>query len=154
MEFIINNLQDKISLDYRWIKKVFTALNKKITGKMKRHQLVITLVDDAHIRRLNKRFLGRDNFTDVIAFPMEERFTIEAGGYRSSRIILGDVVVSVQRARVQANRFKYSFKEELALLIIHGTLHLLGYDDIKSKDAMLMRQKEQEILAMLKLGYR
>jgi probable rRNA maturation factor len=149
MEFCINNIQKKIGLDIRFIKKVFATLNKNLTGKLKNHELVITFVDDTYIRRLNKRFFGRDTFTDVIAFPFEEHVGPAARGHKPSKVILGDVVVSVTRARVQSKKFKHSFNEELALLVIHGTLHLLGYDDIKAKDAVMMRKKEQEILQTL-----
>jgi len=152
MKFIINDLQDKTVLNYRLINKVFAALNKKMTGKLKNHEVIVTLVDDTYLRRLNKRFLGRDTFTDVIAFPMEESSSPPVKGHKSSTIILGDVVVSVQRAKLQAAGFKHSFNQELALLIIHGTLHLLGYDDIKATDAAVMCQKEQEILQTLKQG--
>lgn len=79
-------------------------------------EVTVVLVTDAAIRRLNRRFLGKDRPTDVLAF---------AGDPPS----LGDVAVSVQRARVQARVAGHPIAVEVALLAAHGTLHLLGYDD-------------------------
>jgi len=79
--------------------------------------LTIALVDDAHIRRLNARFLGRARPTDVMAFPAQEDED------------LGDVVVSVQRAQEQAAELGRSLSQELAELVVHGVLHLLSLDD-------------------------
>lgn len=154
MKFIINSLQKKILLNKKLINKVFNTLNKNVADRLSNYELTVTFVDDKYIRRLNKRFLGKDRFTDVIAFPMEEISRPLVSRRKLPTIILGDVVISVDRAKVQAKRFRHSFDEELALLIIHGTLHLLGYDDIKTKNATLMRQKEQEILQILKFGRR
>lgn len=92
--------------------------------------LTVLLVSDGQIRGLNRRFLGRDRPTDVLAFPA-------GGGY------LGDVVVSVDRARVQARAAGHPPGSEVAFLAAHGTLHLLGYDDAtpRARAAMLGRQR-------------
>lgn len=92
--------------------------------------LTVLLVSDGQIRALNRRFLGRDRPTDVLAFPA-------GGGY------LGDVVVSVDRARVQARAAGHPPGSEVAFLAAHGTLHLLGYDDAtpRAHAAMLRRQR-------------
>lgn len=145
MRFIINNLQE-IPLNEKFIIKVFNKINRHFKRKFANYELVITFVDDKYIRRLNRKFLGRNYATDVMAFPMDENFTPS----NIRRMVLGDVIISVQRAKIQAKRFKNSFNNELALLVIHGTLHLLGYDDIKTKDALIMRKKEQNILGTLK----
>ena len=92
--------------------------------------LTVLLVSDSRIRALNRRFLGRDHSTDVLAFPA-------GGGY------LGDIVVSVDRARVQARAAGHPPGSEVAFLAAHGTLHLLGYDDAtpRARAAMLRRQR-------------
>ena len=92
--------------------------------------LTVLLVSDAVIRGLNRRFLGRDHPTDVLAFP--------AGGGD-----LGDVAISVDRARVQARAAGHRAGVEVAFLAAHGTLHLLGYDDAtpRARAAMLRRQR-------------
>ena len=93
--------------------------------------LTVLLVSDGQIRALNRRFLGRDHSTDVLAFPAGE-------GY------LGDIVVSVDRARVQARAAGHPPGTEVAFLAAHGTLHLLGHDDAtpRARAAMLRRQRD------------
>ena len=179
MKFIINNIQNRISLNGKFVTTIFNNINrhfislnknnliqlkstpnfiKEFVGCLCNYKLIVTFVDDKYIRTLNNKFLGRNYVTDVIAFPMQESFDPirlgepKSSKYRLESIVLGDIVISVDRARVQAKRFKHSFYEELALLVIHGTLHLLGYDDIKEKDILIMRKKEQEILKTIKFN--
>lgn len=85
-----------------------------------------------------------DASTDVLAFSMHEG--------RFSKVhpeILGDVVISLETAFHQAKRFRHSLDEEIVLLVIHGILHLLGYNHLKKKDKELMRKKEKQILKSL-----
>ena len=81
-----------------------------------------------------------DSFTDVLAFPMEDDFV-------STKDILGDVVISPEVALRQAK--KHSFEDELALLVIHGVLHLLGYRDEKKKMREMMENRERKILKQM-----
>lgn len=93
-------------------------------------QLTVLLVSDGEIRRLHRRFLRKDRVTDVLAFPA-------GSGY------LGDVVVSVDRARAQARTVGHSPAAEVAFLAAHGALHLLGHTDRTppARAAMLRRQR-------------
>ncbi|MFH1784317.1 MAG: rRNA maturation RNase YbeY [bacterium] len=145
MKFIINNLQT-IPVRESYLIEIFKAINTHYRRRFKRYEVIVSLVNDAYIRKLNKQFLGRDKATDVIAFPMEE----EMGSRGGKSIVLGDVVVSVQRARAQSKQFKVSLHEEIALLIVHGVLHLLGYDDLNQADACVMRGKETQVLGKMR----
>ncbi len=110
-------------------------------------ELSIVLVDDDEIAELNKRYLNRDSSTNVIAFSMS---TKEYQGPHPE--VLGDVVISTETAVREANERGVSLKEELALLLAHGILHLLGFnheDDLHAAD--IMERKEAEILASLGL---
>ena len=98
----------------------------------------IALVDDAEIRRLNAAYRGVRRRTDVLAFPLEMP---DAPGQ-----LVGQVVVSVDAARRQARRVGVTLAEELALLVTHGTLHLVGYDDRDPVEADLMHRRERTIL--------
>jgi len=98
----------------------------------------IALVDDADIRRLNGAFRGIRRRTDVLAFPME------APGAGSP--LLGQIVISPETARRQARRVKVPLAVELELLVTHGVLHLVGYDDRDPVEASLMHEREREIL--------
>ncbi|MEI8349770.1 MAG: rRNA maturation RNase YbeY [Candidatus Omnitrophota bacterium] len=99
------------------------------------------LCDNTLITSLNQKFLHRRRVTDVIAFILDDEFD---PGY------LGEVVVSVEEAVRQAKCYGVYWYEEMLLYLIHGILHLLGYDDIKKKDRDLMRQKEKYLLGALR----
>jgi probable rRNA maturation factor len=96
----------------------------------------IDVVDDAEIRRLNTRFRGIRRRTDVLAFPLEI----------ADAPLLGQVVISAETARRQARRLAVPLGTELDLLVTHGVLHLVGYDDRDPVEADLMHRREREIL--------
>ncbi|MBI3998180.1 MAG: rRNA maturation RNase YbeY [Armatimonadetes bacterium] len=100
-----------------------------------RAELEVALVGDATIARLNQRFMGHRGPTDVLTFP---------GG---DGPLLGEIVISVDRARAQARRLGHSLGREVALLIVHGVLHLRGYDDRTPQDAARMQTRAEAILA-------
>jgi probable rRNA maturation factor len=103
--------------------------------------LGVLIVDDARMHRLNARYRGIDRPTDVLAFAMREGPFVNLHPQ-----VLGDVVISAETARRQARARRHSLAEELTRLLIHGTLHLLGYDhEVSPADARLMRAKEREL---------
>lgn len=106
-------------------------------------EVSIALVDDAAIRALNRRYRRVDRATDVLAFPQDG-----PGG------LLGDVVVSAERAVVQAPAYGHAPARELRVLIIHGMLHLLGYDDATPAAARRMRGRQEELLRTLERAER
>lgn len=83
----------------------------------------VTFVDDPYIQRLNKDYLKRDFPTDVLAFPIDEL----GNQNRDFETILGDVYISLDRAKEQSSAYKVPFEEEVARLMLHGLFHLLGY---------------------------
>ncbi len=95
--------------------------------------LDLTFVDDAEIRRLNARFRGVRRRTDVLAFPLDAP-------------LLGEVIISAETARRQARHLQVPLALELDLLVTHGVLHLVGYDDREPLEARLMHEREREIL--------
>ena len=105
-------------------------------------ELSISFVDDAQIRELNRRYLSRDRPTNVLAFSMRE------GDFPSLQPqVLGDVIVSVDTARRQSNRFGLDEMEMVAFLMVHGILHLLGYEhEGTKKGAREMALKQKELL--------
>lgn len=98
-------------------------------------------VDNASIRGLNARFLQRDEVTDVLAFPLDDEAAPE--GPR----LLGEIVVSVEKAIGEARERGLEVGSEIALYTVHGLLHLLGYDDHTPGETQTMRQAEQDALA-------
>ena len=104
----------------------------------RREDVHVTLVDDATIRRLNARHLGARRATDVLAF------NLEAPGPSP---LLGEVIVSVDTARRQARRHRVPLALEVDLLVVHGVLHLAGFDDADPADARRMHERERQILS-------
>ena len=109
----------------RYAEKILSALSVKSNG------ICILFANDAEIRRLNKKYRKRDKSTDVLAFET------------------GDVVISAERAAKNSKRFGSTVADELKLYMIHGILHLSGYDDASSPKRKEMRGMEEEILARL-----
>jgi probable rRNA maturation factor len=106
--------------------------------------VTVVLADDEVMQGINHQFRGIDRTTDVLAFPLGE--TDEDGGY------IGDVIVSLDRARDQAPRFDNDPETELARLVAHGILHLLGYDHHTPSDGKKMKAAERRALARLEAG--
>jgi probable rRNA maturation factor len=115
--------------------------------------LVIVITDDREVQELNRLYLGRDAPTDVLAFPVgggDERF-ISAP---EDEAYLGDLLISYPQAKTQAAAFGHSLRDELSLLVIHGVLHLLGYDDQDEQERAAMWAIQEEILALLEAADR
>ena len=107
-------------------------------------EVSVFLTDDVEILRLNKQYRGIDSPTDVLAFAMREGMDSELNPH-----LLGDIVISVQTAQRQASYVGHTLDMELALLTVHGTLHLLGYNHEIDSEATIMRSKEEMILRIL-----
>ncbi len=111
-------------------------------------ELGIMFVGDQRMRGLNRKYRGKDRTTDVLAFAMREAFTPHAS--RLTPDMLGDVVIAVPTAARQAKQGQRSLDEELTVLLIHGILHLCGYDHERSEnEARRMHRRERMILRSL-----
>lgn len=99
-------------------------------------ELNVLVTDDRRIRLINKKFLKHDYATDVISFALSDR--------------TADLVVSVDTARRLAKELGIPFKNELARYLVHGTLHLIGYDDKKKKDFIKMHARQEKILESIR----
>jgi probable rRNA maturation factor len=109
-------------------------------------ELSVMLVDDKIMQKLNKEHRHKDSTTDVLAFPMKEGFALATPPGKRAYTLLGDIVISIETARGQAQAHQHPVKEEIALLVTHGILHLLGYRDETPEDSLVMDQKSREIL--------
>ena len=107
-------------------------------------ELSIVFASDAEIAKLNRVYRKKNVPTDVLSFSM-----LEGKRLKNESAVLGDIVISVDRAKAQAKTFGTAFKMEMELYIIHGILHLFGYDDEEPKAQKRMRRKERELLALL-----
>lgn len=119
--------------------------------RVRNARISVAVVDDLEMARLNERHLQRKESTDVLAFDLSgENSASRARGYE--RPVDGDIVVSIETARREAKQRGHGIDAELSLYAIHGTLHLLGYDDRESDDAAKMHEVEDDILTALGFG--
>jgi probable rRNA maturation factor len=122
---------------------------------LERCELSLMLVSDSAIRRLNRDFRAKDKATDVLSFPQldasgEVPLSAKSIASKAPPSMLGDVVISIDTARRQARELDQSIAHRLRTLLIHGLLHLLGYDHERSKaEARRMFARERELAAML-----
>lgn len=121
-------------------------------------EISVTFVDNEAIRELNRDYRGKDAPTDVLSFPLyeddedfDDGFVMpEDAEVEDASTALGDIVISVERAKAQAEEYGHSFERELAFLAVHSTLHLLGYDHERSpEEDAEQRRRQEEILASI-----
>jgi probable rRNA maturation factor len=115
-------------------------------------EVCVTFLDDNAMRKLNETYRGMKRTTDVLSFPQKER---DSGNCNAAiakenpTTILGDILISIDTAKRHARFYGNTLEKEVQKLIIHGTLHLLGYDHKKKNDAFVMRKKEKELLSLI-----
>ncbi len=136
----INNKQDIIKLEKK-LRNLIIAIAKRTVAKegYQGVEISIAFVDNKEIHSLNKKFRDVDRPTDVLSFPMGDND------------ILGDVIISVDRAKSQADEYGHSLQRELCYLLTHGVLHLCGYNHKNKEEKEEMRNKEESILAEFEL---
>lgn len=110
-------------------------------------EVSITFVDDEYMQELNYEYRGIDAPTDVLSFPQLETGQPELPLSESAAVPLGDIVISVERAAAQATEYGHSLEREIGFLVVHGLLHLLGYDHGAATAAELMNVKTEAVLA-------
>ena len=147
MEIWIANRQRRIPLSVR----TYKTLAEKILLELGRPdaEIGLSFIGDRGIRSLNRIYRGKDRPTDVLSFSLAHSSRLKRSARDLPPLFLGDVVISVPTARRQASARQHSLKREIAWLMTHGVLHLLGYDHESSKDADRMRRKERAVLRRL-----
>jgi probable rRNA maturation factor len=117
-------------------------------------ELSLVITGQERVRQLNRDYLHRDHPTDVLAFSMLGGLPEESSPFVAPPdgvLHLGEVIISYPQAVIQAEEHRHPVPREVALLVIHGILHLLGYDDEKPEAKRQMRAKEKEILSTVKV---
>lgn len=138
----IRNLQRKM-VDTEFLKKVACRiLDDNLAFKKK--EISMAIVDIKEMAKLNEKFRGVKGPTDVLAFPL-------GGEFISTENLLGEVVISIDKAEEQARERGHSLEGELALLTIHGVLHLIGYSDEDEEQRNIMQDKEKKILHFFRI---
>ena len=159
IDVFVADEQDEAPVDpVRWARLAESVLGAQaIRGDA---ELSMLFVDEASMADLNKRFMGRDGSTDVLAFPIDEEpaesgRSPDSGGTGpgspppedgDAPTMLGDVVICPTVADRNAPTHAGTYEDELALLVVHGILHLMGMDHVDEEEARAMEQREQELL--------
>ena len=137
---IFNNTNEEIP-ELETVEKVlYSAMDKE---KLTDTSFNLIIVDNDYIHELNKNYRNIDRETDVITFALEDEDTLVIG---DNERILGDIYISIDRARSQAVDYGHSFLRELSFLAVHGFYHLLGYDHQTKEEESIMFQKQEEVL--------
>ena len=116
--------------------------------------ITITFTTPEDIRKINRKYRKIDKATDVLSFPMFEKDELDEkikSGDFPYEDVLGDVIISIEKVREQAEEYGHSFERELSYMLVHGFYHLMGYDHIEEEDKKVMRPKEEKILSELKI---
>jgi rRNA maturation RNase YbeY len=136
----IHFFSESIDFDLSESQKITTWIEKIITKEGFEIKLLnYIFCNDEYLHQINLEYLNHDTYTDIITFDNSEK----------DKTVESDIFISVERVRENATKFDTSFENELARVLIHGVLHLLGYPDKSPEEAEIMRNKEQEALGYL-----
>lgn len=148
----INNLTT-VEIDEEFLKKIISAVLKgeKVEKKV---ELSIALIGSGRMRKLNRKYRSKNRVTDVLAFPESEvifeKFKI--GPLKKAKS-LGEIIICLREVKKNSKRFESGFEKELARVVIHGALHLLGYEDEKGEEkAKEMEKKQEKYLSEIKFA--
>jgi probable rRNA maturation factor len=161
MHILIENEANKsLSFDYEKVIKDVIAESLRFEKCPYEAEVSVTLTNNEEIRESNREFRGIDKPTDVLSFPMVDYekpsdFTLAESSHEdyfnpeTGDLLLGDIVLNVDRVYEQAEEYGHSVKRELAFLTAHSMLHLLGYDHMEDSERLVMEEKQEQILQNL-----
>jgi probable rRNA maturation factor len=147
MECFINNQLDR-ELDpdlERMIRRILEEA-AKLEGVPEKAEVSLTLVNDEEMRRLSRDFRGIDAPTDVLSFALQEKVPGEPEIQEEGELLLGDIFISLDTALRQAKIYGHSLEKEIGILVVHGFLHLLGYDHDTPETEKIMFRRQEEVL--------
>ena len=159
------NRQDKIEVNDELINIINEVCEQSLKAEEMNvpYQISLLFVDNEEIREINRDTRGMDKATDVLSFPMLEypKDKVFKDVYKDTKfneiyldgdeLVLGDMVLSLERAKEQSIEYNHSFNREVCYLVVHSILHLLGYDHMEDEEKKRMREREEEILGNLNI---
>ena len=142
MEVFIDDRQDKLIIDENIIESVEKAVKTCLLEEKNNlnYEISVSFVDNEEIRCLNRDYRNIDRETDVLSFPIDDDFNL------GDREMLGDIIISSEKAMEQAEDFGHSILREIVYLTVHSMFHLLGYDHLEEDEKKLMRNKEKLVI--------
>lgn len=144
MEVFLDNRQSKVDIDEKILDTLSLVVKEslEVEGLEKDFEVSISFVDNEEIKELNKEYRGIDKETDVLSFPLDDSDLVPVP-------LLGDIIISVEKALEQSRAYGHSLERELAYLTAHSMLHLCGHDHMETQEKVIMRDKEKEIMKNL-----
>ena len=163
---LIDNRQNTIEVTKELENSIENSVKLTLNEEMVNipEEVSIILVDNTEIRELNKEFRDIDKVTDVLSFPMLEypenmvfkdiyvSYKFEPIDLDDGKLILGDIVISLEKAVEQSMEYGHSFMREVCYLTVHSVLHLLGYDHMEEEQKSIMRNREEYLLNKMDLS--
>ncbi len=145
MKVYIDNRQDTQEIDEKTIDLLKDVIEEclVVEGRDLNYEISLSFVTNEEIKNLNKEYRNVDAVTDVLSFPMEE----DSNGFYTP--MLGDIVISTDRAFQQSKEYGHSFSREISYLTAHSMFHLMGYDHETEEEKKTMRAKEKEVMRSL-----
>lgn len=156
-DIFFENTQDKLPVGDSLQELVQTVVDNALEyeGFNKKSEISVLFVDNEQIKEINNDFRQIDSATDVLSFPMLSfdgtKVIDDVGDSYLGTVVLGDIVLSLERAAAQAEEYGHSFEREVGFLVCHSVLHLLGYDHEAEEERAVMREKEEAILEKISL---
>ena len=161
----VDNRQTKTNVDKELIEQLtyvieFALKEEEVNVKC---EVSLLFVDNDEIKEINNETRNIDKETDVLSFPMLEYsenkvfkeqykdYKFLASDLDGDELVLGDIVLSLEKALEQSKEYNHSFEREASYLVVHSVLHLLGYDHMKDDEKIIMRKREEEILGKLNI---
>ena len=162
----VDNRQENINVDKEFEEKLVNVIDFALKEEevYEKYQISLLFVNNDEIKSINNDTRGIYKETDVLSFPMLEyslnkvykeeykNYKFDDSYYDGEELVLGDIVLSLEKAKEQSIEYNHSFEREAAYLVVHSVLHLLGYDHMKDDEKAIMRKREEEILEKLNIS--
>ena len=150
----LDNDQEKIEISTELEGLLNKAMNlvARLENLSENTEVDITIVTDEEIHVLNRDYRGVDRATDVLSFALDEGEDEPEILGDEAEHLLGDIIISAEKANEQAEEFGHGLNREIVYLAVHGMLHLLGYDHMVEDEKIVMRKREEEILRVMDLS--
>ena len=156
-EIFFENTQDKLPAEEKLQDLVQKVAETVLESEKfdKNTEISVLFVDNEQIREINNDFRQIDSPTDVLSFPMLDfagnKVIDNVGDVYLGTVVLGDIVVSLEKAKTQSEEYGHSYEREVGFLVCHSMLHLLGYDHEDDDERAIMREKEEAVLEKIGL---
>ena len=155
LKIYFSNEQDKIKISFKIRHLIKKSVKEALTqeGFSYPAEVSVSFVDNEAIHKLTLEYREKDKPTDVLSFPMWEKEELSDGSALDGHAVtLGDIIISAEKAKSQAEEYGHSLEREICFLSVHSTLHLLGYDhETSEEDEVYMKTKQEDVLVKIGL---